>query len=609
MSANPNPESQFRPYEIAIVGNDMVLAALPSRAVQLAHAIQASGFDLVVPASWGEELVAEHVVNVFKQPGPRPLVQCSCPLVRHRLLASGNEMVPHLLLTVSPPVAVARYLRALQPDVAMRITYLGACEGALDPDIDVRVLPADFLRHVEQRGISVVRQPSVFESTIPPDRRRHWSMPGGVPVPEALQCEALPPCLRVVDGGDLAAEVADHILAHERNLIDVALAVGCACAGAAGVPQPHAPRESLIALEPPRSPFPVVDTEVRIALDDSLARPAIRLAQGRVRATVSDNSGTPATDPGLGHGPFEGRGVTPIARARESRAERRRFAVTPAGVGASPEAGAPRGERVTPVGLLGAHSAPPAELPSATRPVPEPLMISPLPLASVIPPAKAPSARARLPLELAPSNAPPADATLLARSAPHQEPFLPDAAAETQTPATTRHETVPRRTPTYGVRLVARAAALARATASEPHARLPRAYAAMRPRSRPSPEAGTDLVPEHPASPSGSASASVPHTAPSEDRVRGLIIEPSADGVRALEVAAPIASVLDAGKAHTGQTADISSLHVGAQGPLRPHVRRLPPPEPANPRRLWGLLASVILIAALAVLLFVVFGP
>jgi hypothetical protein len=41
-----------------ILGNDAILAAEPSTTAQLAHACGAAGFDIIVPPSWGDELVA-----------------------------------------------------------------------------------------------------------------------------------------------------------------------------------------------------------------------------------------------------------------------------------------------------------------------------------------------------------------------------------------------------------------------------------------------------------------------------------------------------------------------------------------------------------------------
>src|SRR5690606_23192889 len=97
MSPRPPADTSARPYEVAIVGNDAVLAALPARPLQLAHAILACGYDLVVPVSWGEEVVAEHALRAISARGGAPAVFCACPTLRARLLASGSELAPFLI--------------------------------------------------------------------------------------------------------------------------------------------------------------------------------------------------------------------------------------------------------------------------------------------------------------------------------------------------------------------------------------------------------------------------------------------------------------------------------------------------------------------------------
>src|SRR6185436_19392880 len=48
---------------IVILGTDALLAALPATPVQLAHACLRAGFANVVPASWGDELIASAVLR------------------------------------------------------------------------------------------------------------------------------------------------------------------------------------------------------------------------------------------------------------------------------------------------------------------------------------------------------------------------------------------------------------------------------------------------------------------------------------------------------------------------------------------------------------------
>src|SRR5678815_2207671 len=77
---------------IVILGADALLAAAPATPVQLAHACLRAGFGNVVPASWGDELIAAAVLKRLPRFGERPAIQCSCPIVAHRLLTTGGDL-------------------------------------------------------------------------------------------------------------------------------------------------------------------------------------------------------------------------------------------------------------------------------------------------------------------------------------------------------------------------------------------------------------------------------------------------------------------------------------------------------------------------------------
>jgi hypothetical protein len=250
---------------IVIIGTDAVLAAAPATPVQLAHACLRAGFANVVPASWGDELVAAAVLRRLPNYGSGPVIQCSCPIVAHRLLTAGGDLRPVLLPVVSPPVAVARYVRTLAQPTRTRITYVGACPGAVDESIDIRMTPDALFAMLAERDIVIDEQPRVFESVIPPDRRRYRSQPGGVPTAEALWTELGARTLVEIDGDDFISEVAQQLLSGKNVLIDTAARLGCACSGAVGGEE-H-PRSAVTAVEPPRSTTPVVDEQAPISLD------------------------------------------------------------------------------------------------------------------------------------------------------------------------------------------------------------------------------------------------------------------------------------------------------------------------------------------------------
>jgi len=250
---------------IVILGTDAVLAASPATPVQLAHACLRAGFANVIPASWGDELIAAAVLRRLPQFGNGPVIQCSCPIVAHRLLTVGADLRPVLLPLVPPPVAVARYVRTMAQPVRTRITYVGACPGALDEAIAIRMTPDALIAMLAERDIVLDDQPRVFESIIPPDRRRFRSQPGGVPSPEALWNEVGARTLVEIGGDDFVAEIAQHLLTGKNVFIDASTRLGCACSGAIG----GAPRSraDVVAIEPPRATAPIVDETAPIQLD------------------------------------------------------------------------------------------------------------------------------------------------------------------------------------------------------------------------------------------------------------------------------------------------------------------------------------------------------
>ena len=254
--------------QIVILGTDAVLAALPATPVQLAHACLRAGFANVIPASWGDEIIATAALRRLDRFGEGPVIQCSCPYVAHRLLAVGSDLRPLLLPLVPPPVAIARYVRALSPSTPTRITFVGACPGAVDESIDIRMTPEALISMLAERQIEIPAQPRVFESIIPPDRRRYRSMPGGVPTAEALWAEQGDRSLVEVSDEDFVAEISQLVLSGDNVLIDPSVALGCACSGAVGEDPTLQGRARVMALEPPRASLPVVpEDKARIEVD------------------------------------------------------------------------------------------------------------------------------------------------------------------------------------------------------------------------------------------------------------------------------------------------------------------------------------------------------
>ena len=251
----------------AILGSDLILAALPAEPVQVVNACLALGYDIVVPASWGDELVASAVLDELAMRPPGCAIMCSCPHARRRLFNAGNELAPFAVQTVSPPVAAARYLRALNSEKDLRVTFIGGCPDIADESITERFAPTQFLDLCARRGLSLAEQPRVFESFIPTDRRRYFSLPGGLPESGAVNDVHPETEVLNIDGSSLAFDVAQCVVSGRPTLIDIAAAVGCACSGFVGETALRDARETIAALEPPRSGTPVVDARIAVELD------------------------------------------------------------------------------------------------------------------------------------------------------------------------------------------------------------------------------------------------------------------------------------------------------------------------------------------------------
>jgi hypothetical protein len=256
---------------VAIVGTDAVLAAAPATPVQLAHACLRRGFSVAVPASWGDELVAAETVRQLATRPRGPAVMCVCPFARARLLGSGPDLAPFLVSLVTPPVAVARYLRAAYGGHGVHITYIGACPGADDPSIDERLTPDAFIADLAEHGIALSEQPLVFDSIVPPDRRRWCSLPGGVPNADALSVEPDGRVLVEMGSEDVTTDLAQHILAREHLLFDLAPGLGCACSGAIGIVPADRARAAVAAVEPPRALSAVIDPATAVPLEQPVA--------------------------------------------------------------------------------------------------------------------------------------------------------------------------------------------------------------------------------------------------------------------------------------------------------------------------------------------------
>ena len=278
---------------ILVVGTDTVIEALPARPIQLANACGALGFDLVVPLSWGDELVAEAALRALKTRSPGPALLCVCPLVRDRLSKSGAGLASAMVSVQSPPVAVARHLRATISDRIGSVSFVGRCPGASAPEYDASYTPDEFFGILRARGIQMHRQPDVFQDRLPTDRSRHLSLPGGCPTPEALWQRCNEMTLAQVDSADFSVDIAQHLMSSKSLLVDPGPAIGCFCCGVTHGTTSSSARIAATSLDPPRSKTSPVSFKVvpDLMLPIQIASPVENGAE------VHENTSKPSSRP------------------------------------------------------------------------------------------------------------------------------------------------------------------------------------------------------------------------------------------------------------------------------------------------------------------------
>lgn len=286
-----------RAPSLIILGTDALLAARPATPVQLAHACLALGYEGVVPASWGDELVADAAMRRLLERHEGPAVLCACPNVARRMLQVGAELQPFLVSLVAPPAAAARYLRTLWAPTEIRLTFAGRCAGAADASIDARIAPHELLAIIAERGIALLDQPQVFDEVIPPDRRRYHSLPGGVPEHARLR-ERCGRELVELRGRELTTELAQYLLTESDVVLDAAAALGCACSGASMCATPREAHLAVGAIEPPRADAPVLATlaaPLPLDLDAPESKKDPIVAEPSVRDAAAEAAARPTT--------------------------------------------------------------------------------------------------------------------------------------------------------------------------------------------------------------------------------------------------------------------------------------------------------------------------
>jgi hypothetical protein len=313
-SAESDSPQQARGSRAAVIlGNDAVVAARPCSPAQLARACRAAGFDIVVPPSWGDELIADGYLAQLAARRESVVVACACARVTALLTPSSTaEQATHVAIA-APPVAAARYLRLVYGE-ALLVTYVGDCPSANDASIDARFTPAGFFASLHRQGITLdASSPTQMDETETDRWRRHRSMPGGLPARRFLSRAPVDRVLREADIQNVDA--AAWKTSRSRVLLDLADAAGCACGGNRAQVEDGEPTRSAtpILVEPPGLSLRPEPTARRARIVGHATRPASSVPPPRDRDAASTVPSRSAAKPGAPPEPVVAATAAPVA--------------------------------------------------------------------------------------------------------------------------------------------------------------------------------------------------------------------------------------------------------------------------------------------------------
>jgi diguanylate cyclase (GGDEF)-like protein len=235
----------------------------PATPEQVVNACYAAGFRVVNRGVIGDELVAAEYLKLWRDDSWGTLIRSTDPVVVDTIRRDFPELVPYLAPVTLPAVAEARYLRA-QVGERLEIVYAGVCPPAGRPELDAAITFRDLDQMFKLRGVVPLTQPDFFVR-VPSERRRHLSMPGGLPVAMLEEAPYASKRFRKLRGLRELRSIARAVVVDKIDLgfVDILSHEGSLDHPLSGPREELFWRRSVVAgTEPARSRFPVVDAAV-----------------------------------------------------------------------------------------------------------------------------------------------------------------------------------------------------------------------------------------------------------------------------------------------------------------------------------------------------------
>lgn len=191
---------------VLLLPTEALVYFYPATPEQLINACFAAGFRRVYFESVGDELVAAEYLRLWRENERKSWIRSTSPIVVNYCRTKLPELLPFLAPVVTPSVALARYVRAQEaadppdsgtadadpadsgtartPQPDLTLIYAGVGAPGINGDesaIDVCISLEELEELLHEAGAAPLDQRLTL-SRMPPERRRHLSLPGGLPL-------------------------------------------------------------------------------------------------------------------------------------------------------------------------------------------------------------------------------------------------------------------------------------------------------------------------------------------------------------------------------------------------------------------------------------------
>ncbi len=211
-------------------------ASFPENYNKIPSALKKIGFDLVVEAAFGADLVSKYYSDCFEDDSKETIISSPCPAVYNYIEKYFPEIVPNLAKVVSPMIAAGRYLKKnfgsnrnvvfIGPCIAKKSEYI---DDGVDDAIDavltfVELKDILFDLHIDMNELEELEfdPPHAFLG-------KSFSLAGGLLKTANISGDILHKEIIVVEGKDKVEEIVNEIAnGHLKSkFIDILFCEGC----------------------------------------------------------------------------------------------------------------------------------------------------------------------------------------------------------------------------------------------------------------------------------------------------------------------------------------------------------------------------------------------